>query len=76
MAAVTSCLNKNCLKLFSLHDTAVAHRASSIKVSETAKVIKNTQRDLNFSLMNERALIFDRLGIGRLEVKKTAFICA
>ena len=39
------------------------HRAPSIKVAETAKVIENTQRDLNIALMNELALIFDRLGI-------------
>lgn len=39
------------------------HRAPSIKVAEAAKVIENTQRDLNIALMNELALIFDRLGI-------------
>jgi UDP-N-acetyl-D-galactosamine dehydrogenase len=39
------------------------HRASSIKVAEAAKVIENTQRDLNIALMNELALIFHRLGI-------------
>jgi UDP-N-acetyl-D-galactosamine dehydrogenase len=43
--------------------TAGVHRASSIKVAEAAKVIENTQRDLNIALMNELALIFDRLGI-------------
>lgn len=43
--------------------TAGVHRATSIKVAEAAKVIENTQRDLNIALMNELALIFDRLGI-------------
>ncbi|MDT8317869.1 MAG: nucleotide sugar dehydrogenase [bacterium] len=43
--------------------TAGVHRASSIKVAEAAKVIENTQRDLNIALMNELALIFDRMGI-------------
>ena len=48
------------------------HRASSIKVAEAAKVIENTQRDLNIALMNELALIFDRLGIDTLEVLEAA----
>ena len=43
--------------------TAGVYKASSIKVAEAAKVIENTQRDLNIALMNELALIFDRLGI-------------
>ena len=42
---------------------AGVHRAPSIKVAEAAKVIENTQRDLNIALMNELALIFDRMGI-------------
>jgi len=52
--------------------TAGVHRASSIKVAEAAKVIENTQRDLNIALMNELALIFDRLGIDTLEVLQAA----
>jgi UDP-N-acetyl-D-galactosamine dehydrogenase len=52
--------------------TAGIHRASSIKVAEAAKVIENTQRDLNIALMNELALIFDRLGIDTLEVLQAA----
>jgi UDP-N-acetyl-D-glucosamine/UDP-N-acetyl-D-galactosamine dehydrogenase len=52
--------------------TAGVHRASSIKVAEAAKVIENTQRDLNIALMNELALIFHRLGIDTLEVLKAA----
>ncbi|MDD2308667.1 MAG: nucleotide sugar dehydrogenase [Desulfuromonadaceae bacterium] len=52
--------------------TAGVHRASSIKVAEAAKVIENTQRDLNIALMNELALIFDRLGIDTNEVLEAA----
>ncbi|MBK5964140.1 GDP-mannose dehydrogenase [Thiocystis minor] len=52
--------------------TAGVHRASSIKVAEAAKVIENTQRDLNIALMNELALIFGRLGIDTLEVLQAA----
>ncbi len=52
--------------------TAGVHRASSIKVAEAAKVIENTQRDLNIALMNELSLIFHRLGIDTLEVLKAA----
>lgn len=48
------------------------HRASSIKVAEAAKVIENTQRDLNIALMNELAIIFDRLGIDTLDVLEAA----
>jgi len=52
--------------------TAGVHKASSIKVGEAAKVIENTQRDLNIALMNELSLIFHRLGIDTLEVLKAA----
>ena len=52
--------------------TAGVHRASSIKVAEAAKVIENTQRDLNIALMNELAIIFDKLGIDTLEVLQAA----
>lgn len=48
------------------------HRASSIRVAEAAKVIENTQRDLNIALMNELALIFDRLGIDTKSVLEAA----
>jgi len=48
------------------------HRATSIKVAEAAKVIENTQRDLNIALMNELALICDRLGIATKEVLEAA----
>ncbi|MDB5406740.1 MAG: UDP-N-acetyl-D-galactosamine dehydrogenase [Rhodospirillales bacterium] len=52
--------------------TAGLHRAPSIEVAEAAKVIENTQRDLNIALMNELALIFDRLGISTLDVLEAA----
>ena len=48
------------------------HRASSIKCAEAAKVIENTQRDLNIALMNELAIIFDKLGIDTAEVLEAA----
>jgi len=51
---------------------AGVHRASSIKVAEAAKVIENTQRDLNIALMNELALIFDRMGIRTKDVLDAA----
>ena len=52
--------------------TAGVHRATSIKVAEAAKVIENTQRDLNIALMNELALIFDRMGIRTADVLEAA----
>ncbi|MBZ8134241.1 nucleotide sugar dehydrogenase [Afifella sp. IM 167] len=52
--------------------TAKVHRAPSIQVAEAAKVIENTQRDLNIALMNELALIFDRLGLRTADVLAAA----
>ena len=52
--------------------TAGVYRASSIKVAEAAKVIENTQRDLNIALMNELSVIFQRIGIDTLEVLQAA----
>jgi UDP-N-acetyl-D-galactosamine dehydrogenase len=52
--------------------TAGTHRASSIRVAEAAKVIENTQRDLNIALVNEFALIFQRLGVDTQEVLAAA----
>lgn len=51
---------------------AGVHRASSIKVAEAAKVIENTQRDLNIALMNELSIIFDRMGISTYDVLEAA----
>ena len=52
--------------------TAGTHKASSLKVAEAAKVIENTQRDLNIALVNELSVIFDRLGIDTLDVLEAA----
>jgi UDP-N-acetyl-D-galactosamine dehydrogenase len=52
--------------------TAGTHKVSSIKVAEAAKVIENTQRDVNIALMNELSLIFHKLGIDTLEVLQAA----
>jgi UDP-N-acetyl-D-galactosamine dehydrogenase len=52
--------------------TAGTHKASSIKVAEAAKVIENSQRDLNIAFVNELALIFDRIGIDTHEVLEAA----
>ncbi|HCA26741.1 MAG TPA: nucleotide sugar dehydrogenase [Betaproteobacteria bacterium] len=51
---------------------AGVHKAPSIKVAEAAKIIENTQRDLNIALMNELAIIFDRMGIDTKEVLEAA----
>jgi UDP-N-acetyl-D-glucosamine/UDP-N-acetyl-D-galactosamine dehydrogenase len=59
-------------KLYSTIITAGTHKASSIKVAEAAKVIENTQRDVNIALINELALIFNRLGIDTEEVLNAA----
>jgi len=52
--------------------TAGTHKAPSIKVAEAAKVIENTQRDLNIALVNELSVIFDRIGIDTVEVLEAA----
>ncbi|CAG0928523.1 MAG: nucleotide sugar dehydrogenase [Rhodocyclaceae bacterium] len=62
-------------KVAALYETIVApgvHRASSIKAAEACKVIENTQRDLNIALMNELAIIFDKVGIDTSEVLAAA----
>lgn len=59
-------------KLYENIIVAGVHRATSIKVAEAAKVIENTQRDLNIALMNELAIIFDMIGIDTLEVLEAA----
>ena len=59
-------------KLYESVITAGVHQASSIKVAEAAKVIENTQRDLNIALMNELSIIFDKIGIDTLDVLKAA----
>jgi UDP-N-acetyl-D-glucosamine/UDP-N-acetyl-D-galactosamine dehydrogenase len=59
-------------KLYAAIITAGVFEAASIKVAEAAKVIENTQRDLNIALMNELSMIFDRIGIDTLDVLKAA----
>ncbi len=59
-------------KVYQLVVTAGVHRASSIKVAEAAKIIENTQRDLNIALMNELSIIFDKMGINTFEVLEAA----
>ncbi|WP_132052507.1 nucleotide sugar dehydrogenase [Pseudocnuella soli] len=59
-------------KVYELVVAAGVHRASSIKVAEAAKIIENTQRDLNIALMNELSIIFDRMGINTFEVLEAA----
>jgi UDP-N-acetyl-D-galactosamine dehydrogenase len=62
-------------KVAALYESIVkpgVHRASSIKVAEAAKVIENTQRDLNIALMNELAIIFDKIGIDTTDVLRAA----
>ncbi len=59
-------------RLYETIITAGVYRASSIKVAEAAKVIENTQRDLNIALMNELAIICDKIGIDTLEVLQAA----
>jgi len=59
-------------KTYELVVTAGVHRTSSIKVAEAAKIIENTQRDVNIALMNELSIIFNRMGINTFEVLEAA----
>lgn len=59
-------------KVYELVVAAGVHRASSIKVAEAAKIIENTQRDLNIALMNELSIIFEKMGINTFEVLAAA----
>ena len=59
-------------RLYASIITAGTHRASCIKVAEAAKVIENTQRDLNIALVNDLAILFNKLGIDTLEVLQAA----
>jgi UDP-N-acetyl-D-galactosamine dehydrogenase len=58
--------------VYTLVVKAGVHKASSIKVAEAAKIIENTQRDLNIALMNELSIIFDRMNINTYEVLEAA----
>jgi len=59
-------------KVYELVVSAGVHKASSIKVAEAAKIIENTQRDLNIALMNELSVIFDKMNINTFEVLEAA----
>lgn len=62
----------NIAKVYELVVGAGVHRASSIKVAEAAKIIENTQRDVNIALVNELSIIFNRMGINTYEVLEAA----
>ncbi len=62
----------NIAKTYELIITAGVHRATNIKVAEAAKIIENTQRDVNIALMNELSIIFNRMGINTYEVLEAA----
>ena len=59
-------------KTYELVVSAGVHRASSIKVAEAAKIIENTQRDVNIALINELSVIFNRMNINTYEVLEAA----
>ena len=63
---------ENIAKTYELVVKAGVHKASSIKVAESAKIIENTQRDVNIALMNELSIIFNRMGINTYEVLEAA----
>jgi UDP-N-acetyl-D-galactosamine dehydrogenase len=63
---------ENIAKVYELVVKAGVHKASSIKVAEAAKIIENTQRDLNIALMNELSIIFDKMNINTYEVLEAA----
>ncbi|MEX1000560.1 MAG: nucleotide sugar dehydrogenase [Crocinitomicaceae bacterium] len=63
---------ENIAKTYELVVTAGVHRAASIKVAEAAKIIENTQRDVNIALINELSIIFNRLGINTYDVLEAA----
>jgi UDP-N-acetyl-D-galactosamine dehydrogenase len=63
---------ENIAKTYELVVTAGVHRAPSIKVAEAAKIIENTQRDVNIALINELSIIFNRMGINTYDVLEAA----
>ncbi len=63
---------ENIAKVYEMVVEAGVHRASSIKVAEAAKIIENTQRDVNIALMNELSIIFSRMNINTFEVLEAA----
>jgi UDP-N-acetyl-D-galactosamine dehydrogenase len=72
---VSGCDAESLKEISSVYELVVqagVHRAPSIKVAEAGKIIENTQRDLNISLMNELSIIFDRIGINTYDVLEAA----
>lgn len=72
---VSGCCSESLQEIASTYELVVhvgVHRASSIKVAEAAKIIENTQRDVNIALMNELSIIFSRLGINTYDVLEAA----
>src|ERR1051325_8175042 len=63
---------ENIAKVYSIIVQAGVHKASSIKVAEAAKIIENTQRDVNIALMNELSIIFNRMGLNTYDVLEAA----
>ncbi len=63
---------ENIARIYEMIIKAGVHRASSIKVAEAAKIIENTQRDINIAFMNELSIIFNRMGINTFEVLEAA----
>lgn len=63
---------ENIARVYEMIITAGVYRASSIKVAESAKIIENTQRDINIAFMNELSIIFNRLGVNTYEVLEAA----
>ena len=63
---------ENIARTYEMIITAGVHRASSIKVAESAKIIENTQRDINIAFMNELSMIFNKLGVNTYEVLEAA----
>ena len=72
---VSGCDNEsleNIAELYSLVVKAGVHRAPSVKVAEAAKIIENTQRDVNIALMNELSILFGRMGVNTYDVLEAA----
>jgi UDP-N-acetyl-D-galactosamine dehydrogenase len=75
LKVVSGCCDESLDQISKVYEIIVepgVHKASSIKVAEAAKIIENTQRDLNIALMNELSIIFNRMGINTYEVLEAA----
>lgn len=75
LKVVSGDTDKSCDLIAKVYETIIkpgVHRASSIKVAEAAKIIENTQRDVNIALMNELSIIFNRIGINTFDVLEAA----